>query len=129
DNYRLPPGFGSGPTPEGAERGLSGDGPRVTDKAPDEVPRRGWRPAPCSVASCLLRAVCVGPTASLRSARDGADPAFHHHHAVALGELVGVLLSRRLSGPDGPTAPGRGSARSCPQDAASHGARSRRAPC
>src|SRR3954462_10024045 len=42
---QLPPAYGSGPGPEGGERGSSGDGPR--DKRRAGAPRRGGRPALC----------------------------------------------------------------------------------
>src|SRR3954451_18151581 len=83
---QLPPAYGSGPGPEGGERGSSGDGPR--DKRRAGAPRRGGRPALCFVQVNQEK----GPITQLRGPSTSEDPAspageplrVQDEHALAL---------------------------------------------
>src|SRR4051812_1693392 len=82
---QLPPAYGSGPGPEGGERGSSGDGPR--DKRRAGAPRRGWRPA-----LCFGQGTSKAPSPRVRgpsTGKDSASPAreplgVQDQHALAL---------------------------------------------
>src|SRR4051794_6396573 len=102
---QLPPAYGSGPDPEGGERGSSGDGPRDSEEP--------------------VRHVGGGARLFVLD-----DTVFWDDEGPLTGRS-GALRQElsELNGRVGPGAPDPKSGRSCLRGAASRGARSRPEPC